>query len=112
MSLSAMLQQPVVIPAAVYIIWAITLAIAVFIILPVTLLQLHRTLSAARNVERYLAEMRAAGMGIAKNTSHIRALDETTEVAGQILQAAASIKDHTETVETTLVGRAKGNGSG
>ena len=103
-------QEPIVIPTAVYVIWAITLAVAILVILPLAVYLLHRTLKAARNIERYLAEMRDAGQGIAHNTSHIKALDNTITVAGQLLETAASIKTHAATLETTLQARAAGNG--
>lgn len=98
------------VPQAVYIIWAITLAIAVLVILPLTVLLLQRTYKAARNIERYMAEMRDAGAGIAQNTSHIKALDDTIGVAGQILETAGKIKEHTGVIETTLATRSAGNG--
>lgn len=98
------------VPSIVYVIWGGTLAVAVLVILPITVLLLQRTYKAARNIERYMAEMRDAGAGIAQNTSQIKALDDTIEVAGEILETAGSIKAHTETIETTLTARAAGNG--
>lgn len=95
------------VPDIVYWIWGITLAIAVFVILPATLHLLNRTLNAARNIERYFAEMRDAGVGIATNTSHIKALDDTIGVATQILGVAGQIKDHAATIETVLTARAQ-----
>jgi len=96
------------VPTAVYIIWAITLASAVLVILPLAVYLLQRTLNAARSIERYFAEMRDAGVGIAQNTSHIKALDDTIGVATQILQTAGSIKEHTGTIGTALTNRANG----
>ena len=106
----AILQEPIVVPTAVYVIWAVTLAVAVLVVLPLTVYLLQRTLDAARSIERYMAEMRDAGVGIAKNTSHIPALDDTITVATQILGTAGSIKTHAATIETTLVARAGGDG--
>jgi hypothetical protein len=94
--------------SVVYLIWAVTLAIAVLVVLPATVYLLQRTLNAARNIERYLADMRDAGAGIAQNTSHIKALDDTIGVATQILGAAGSIREHAATIETTLAKRANG----
>lgn len=98
------------VPTAVYVIWIVVLAVAVLIILPLTVYLLQRTLNAARNIERYLAEMRDAGVGIANNTDHITALDDTIAVATQLLETAAAIKEHTATIETTLAARALGDG--
>ena len=106
---SQVLEEAIVFPAVVYAIWAITLAVAVVIILPLVVYLLQRTLNAARNIELYLGEMRDAGVGIANNTSNVKALDDTIEVATQILETAGSLKEHTGTIETTLAGRAGGN---
>lgn len=107
---SSILQEPIVVPTAVYVIWAITLAVAVLVVLPLTVYLLQRTLTAGRSIERYLAEMRDAGVGIAKNTGHIKALDDTITVATQILGTAGSIQTHAATIETTLTARAGGDG--
>lgn len=109
MSIEA-LQQPIVVPTAVYAIWIITLAVAVLVILPLTVYLLHRTLNAARGIESYFADMRDAGLGIAGNTRHITALDDTISVAGQILETAGQINEHAATIEKTLAARASGNG--
>src|SRR5947209_11231089 len=95
---------------AVYVIWIITLAIAVLVILPLVIYLLQRTLTAARNIERYLAEMRDAGVGIANNTHHIKDLDDTIAVATQLLGTAESIKTHTETIRSALTERVAKSG--
>ncbi|MBI5301729.1 MAG: hypothetical protein HY868_06310 [Chloroflexi bacterium] len=100
------------VPDLVYWIWGITLAIAVLVILPVTVWLLQRTLNAARSIERYFAEMRDAGVGIANNTRNIKALDDTIGVATQILGVAGDIKSHTATIGATLTSRANENGRG
>lgn len=108
--MAAPLWQDVVVPQGVYIIWAILLIVAVFIVLPLVVFLLHRTWLAARSIERYFAEMAAAGVGIAENTSHIKALEDTIAVATTILGVAGNINDHTNTIMTTLAARASGNG--
>ncbi len=107
----AALQDSIIVPTAVYVIWIVTLAIAVLVILPLVVYLLHRTLTAARNIERYLAEMRDAGVGIASNTQHIKALDDTIAVATQLLSAAESIKSHTGTIGSALTERVAQSGS-
>lgn len=99
------LQDVIVFPGAVYVLWIITLAIAVLVILPLTVILLQRTLNAARSIERYFAEMRDAGVGIANNTSNIKALDDTIAVATQLLSTASSIKEHTGTIGAALTER-------
>ncbi len=47
------------------IIWAATLVIAVFVVLPILVNLLERARLAARNIERYTAEALIAGVGIA-----------------------------------------------
>jgi hypothetical protein len=94
------------VPALVYWIWGLTLAIAVLVILPATVYLLQRTLNAARGIERYFADMRDAGVGIAGNTAHVKDLDTTITVATQILSVAGSINEHAATIETTLANRA------
>jgi hypothetical protein len=93
-------------PQAVYTIWAITLAIVTLVIVPLAIFLLHRTYRAARNIERYFAEMAEAGVGVAENTSHIQALEQTIAVATKILTVAGNINAHSRTVQTTLAGRA------
>ncbi|HEX6387141.1 MAG TPA: hypothetical protein VF177_20945 [Anaerolineae bacterium] len=105
-------QEPIAIPTAVYVIWAITLAVAILVVLPLTVLLLQRTYKATRNIERYMGDMRDAGVGITRNTSHIKALDDTIEVATQILDTAGSIKEHSAAIETTLVDRVDGRVGG
>ncbi|MEM7130142.1 MAG: hypothetical protein AAF702_27675 [Chloroflexota bacterium] len=106
------LQQPTV-PQAVYTIWAITLAIVVLVIVPLAIYLLHRTYAAARSIERYFAEMAEAGVGIAENTSHVQALEDTIAIATKILGVAGNINSHSDTIKVTLAGRAANlNGNG
>lgn len=106
--MNAPLLQEVVVPQAVYIIWTITLAIVILVIVPLAVYLLHRTYKAARSIERYFAEMAAAGVGIAENTSHIKALEDTIQVATTILSVAGNINSHAVTIKDTLAGRVNG----
>ncbi len=54
---------------AVYWIWGTTLAIITFVVVPLALHLLHRTLKAAMSIERYARESLTAGVGIANNTA-------------------------------------------
>ena len=96
----------VTVPSAVYTIWAITLAVVLLLIVPLAIYLLHRTYRAARSIERYFAEMAEAGAGIADNTHHVQALEETTAIAGKILTVAGNINAHSESIKSTLAGRA------
>ncbi len=92
-------------PTAVYVLWIILLAVAL-ILFPFIVRLLHKTLMAAVNIERYLKEMKEAGLGIAGNTGHITALDSTIAVATDILDSAGKINGNAETIKVTLANRA------
>jgi uncharacterized protein YoxC len=92
-------------PQIVYIFWIIILVVAV-LVLPFIVWLLHKVLYSARHIERYLREMKEAGLGIAGNTEHITALNSTIEVATDILGSAGKINSNAETIKVTLAGRA------
>ena len=94
------------IPIAVYVIWWATLIVAVVVVLPLAVYLLHRTLRAARQIERYAARSLEAGLGIARNTENIAALEGTISTATGILQTARAIEEHTGTIEEVLSFRA------
>ena len=79
-------------------IWAITLAVVTVVIVPLAIYLLHRTLRAARSIERYTRESLAAGVGIASNTAAIAALDDTIRAASALLEAAEALKRRTAEV--------------
>lgn len=91
-------------PDIVYTLWIIVLVVAV-LLLPFIIRLLHKTLIAAKHIERYLREMKEAGFGIAANTGHITALNSTIEVATDILDSAGKINGNTETIETVMADR-------
>jgi len=92
-------------PQVVYVFWIIILVVAV-LILPFIVWLLHKVLYSARQIERYLREMKEAGLGIAGNTGYIPALDSTIEVAVDILDSAGKINTNAETIKVTLADRA------
>lgn len=94
------------VPEIVYILWWITLIVAVVVILPLAVYLLHRTLLAARQIERYAATALTGGVGIAGNTANIAALGSTIAVAGEILDSAHAIEEHTGVIEEVLGARA------
>jgi len=69
-------------------IWGATLAIITFIVVPLAVHLLHRTLKAARAIEGYARESLTAGIGIATNTSAISALEQTLAVAESLVEAS------------------------
>ncbi len=87
-------------------IWGITLLIVVVAVVPLVLGLVYRLIRAARNIAQYSESSLQAGVGIAGNTGHITALNDTIQVAVQILEVAKSIDAHTEAIEKLLIGRA------
>jgi len=85
-------------------IWAITLAVVTVVIVPLAIYLLHRTLRAARSIERYTREALAAGVGIASNTGAIAALDDTIRAASALLEAAEALKRQTAEVSDAVAG--------
>ena len=61
-------------PLIVYLIWGGTLLFILVAIVPLAVFLLHRTLTAAWSIRRYMADMLAGGVGIAENTSSIPAI--------------------------------------
>lgn len=92
-------------PQAVFILWTVLLVVTV-LLLPFIVYLLHRTWLASRSIEVYFKEMLTAGLGIAGNTAHIKALDDTISVASGMLEVAGGINEHAETIKVTLAGKA------
>jgi hypothetical protein len=85
-------------------VWAITLAVVTVVIVPLAVYLLHRTLRAARSIERYTRESLAAGVGIATNTAAITALDDTIGAASSLLEAAEALKRRTAELSDAVAG--------
>ncbi len=83
-------------------IWSLVLLIAGLGVVPLVLNLLTRALSAARNIERYTAEILQGGLGIAQNTASVAALKETISVAPQLVAGAAALEQHTAMIEDAL----------
>ena len=96
------------IPLAVYVLWWITLIVAVVVVLPLAVYLLHRTLNAARQIERYAARALQAGEGIAGNTENISALEGTISTATGILESARSIEERTGAIREVFETRTGG----
>lgn len=90
----------------VNILWLVLLIVTV-LVLPYLIHLLHKTWQAAKSIERYFKEMKEAGMGVAGNTEHVKALNDTIGVASGILEVAGSINERADTLKTTLASRAE-----
>ncbi len=83
-------------------IWSGMLIATVVGVVPAVVNLLRRALAAARNIERYSAEILAGGVGIADNTANVAALKDTIAVAPQLLAGAQSIERHAATIKVAL----------
>ena len=93
------------VPTVVYTLWGVMLVVAIVLVLPVTVYLLHRLLRAARSIQRYTAEALAAGVGIARHTVAVSALDQTVTLGGELGAVAGSIRRHAAAIEKTLADR-------
>ncbi|MDQ6932953.1 MAG: hypothetical protein M3160_07230 [Candidatus Eremiobacteraeota bacterium] len=104
-----MIQTPAIDPGtltAVEWLWGITLLVIVVAVVPIVLALVYRLIGAAWRIERYLAATLKAAAGIADNTSNIKALTDTIDVAGPILAVAGSIDANCAEIENVLISRA------
>lgn len=93
-------------PGIVFVIWWVMLIVTVVVVVPLVVYLLHRTLAAARQIERYAATALEAGVGVAGNTANIAALEQTISTATEVLDVSQSIELHTGTIEEVLAARA------
>ncbi|MBA3883898.1 MAG: hypothetical protein H0X73_14620 [Chthoniobacterales bacterium] len=88
---------------AAYWIWGTTLAIVTFVVVPLALHLLHKTLKAAMSIERYARESLTAGVGIANNTAAIPALEATLATAGSLIEATKLLKERADDIGSIAV---------
>jgi hypothetical protein len=88
---------------AAYWIWGTTLAVITFVVVPLALHLLHKTLKAAMSIERYARESLTAGVGIANNTAAIPALEATLATAGSLIEATKLLKDRADDIGSIAV---------
>ena len=93
------------IPEAALWIWGITLAVVSLVVVPLAIVLLHRTLTAARNIERYLREALTAGAGIASNTEAVAALEQTIATASSLLATTQKVKARTADIVKAVAGK-------
>ena len=88
-------------------IWWAGLLITLFVFVPLSVLLLHRLWQVSRSIQLYAAAALEAAGGIAGNTAHIGALDQTIEVASSILATAGSIEQKLGAATGALAQRAQ-----
>lgn len=93
-------------PPAVFVLWWIGLIVTLVVFVPLAVYLLHNTWRAARSIQIYAREALVAAAGIAGNTQHIPALDQTIAGAGEVLGAAVSVDKKLGTIATVLAQRA------
>jgi hypothetical protein len=79
-------------------IWTVTLVVVTLVVVPLALYLLHRTLQAASAIERYTRESLEAGVGIAKNTEAVKALDDTIAAASSLLEATQKLEKRAQEI--------------
>ena len=75
--------------------------------MPLAVYFLHRTMLAARSIQRYAAEALTAAVGIAGNTQYIPALDTTIVVGSAMVGVAGQVATKLDTAATVLAQRAE-----
>lgn len=95
-------------PDSVYTIWWTVLLVIAIVVVPLAIVLLHRTLSAALSIRRYLKEMLEAGVDIAENTSSIPALKDTIAVGTDMVETSGRLNSNTSTIKELLAARAQG----
>ena len=95
-------------PGAVYTLWGVALALTYVVFIPRTVYLLHAIWRASRSIEFYAREALEAAGGIAGNTRHVPALDDTIAVATRLNATAGSVAGKLGTVADVLEQRAGG----
>jgi len=88
-------------------IWAAGLAITLVVFVPLSVILLHRLWRVARSIQLYARDALTAAAGIAANTGHIGALDDTIQTAGAMLTTASAIEQKLNGATALLARRAE-----
>jgi hypothetical protein len=89
----------------VAVIWWVTLLGAIFAALPNLVAWLMRAFGAAREIEKYTADILDAAIGIKENTANAVALKETISVAPRLISSAKAIESHATSLESAMAAR-------
>lgn len=107
-----MMAADALVPPAVYTIWWIGLVLTLVVFVPLAVVLLHRLWRTTRSIQLYARDALAAAGGIAGHTGQIGALDQTIQVATEILTTAGAIESKLNTATAVLAGRAERGGHG
>ena len=94
-------------PPIMYWIWGATLVIVTFVVVPLAIYLLHRTLRAAIAIECAMRESLKAGARIAENTAAVAALEETIAAATSLLEATRRLHEATGAIAETVAGKSR-----
>jgi len=95
------------VPQMVYTVWWIGLLLTLVVFVPLAVFYLHRLWRAAQSIQLYARDALAAAAGIAGNTGQIGALDQTIQVATEILTTAGAIEQKLNVATGVLAQRAE-----
>lgn len=101
------MQSDTLVPPVVYTIWWIGLVITLVVFVPLSVFLLHRLWRTAQSIQIYAREALTAAAGIAGNTGQIGALDQTIQIATEILSTAGAI-EHKLNGATAILARRAG----
>jgi len=94
-------------PPLVFTLWRIGLIVTLVVFVPLAVYLLHSTYRAARSIQINAREALQAAAGIAGNTKHIPALNDTIARATEILSAAQSVDAKLATIANVMAERAR-----
>ncbi len=91
-------------------VWTVLLIATCVGVVPLAVMLLQRTLTAARAIERYTGEMLASGVDVAQHTASVAALKDTLAVAPQLVGGTDALVRHVASIASALDTGAQGNG--
>lgn len=95
-------------PEIVFVLWQVTVLLALVVFVPLSLYSLHSLWRAAHSIRDYSREALAAAQAIEANTAALPAANATIGVAGELLSAAEAVAGKLDTIATVMDARARG----
>ena len=92
-------------PDTVYILWRITVVLAIVVFVPLSVNLLYGLLRSARSVRNYSREILAASQAIQVNTAAIPATNVTIAVGTELVEAAESAGRRLDAMASALEAR-------
>lgn len=93
------------------VLWDVLLLLVIVAVVPLVVHLAHRLVRASRSIAIHFEVTEKAAVGIVGNTSPTTpALNQTISLAGELLETAAAIDQHSSALEQLLSQRAVGEG--